>query len=97
MRIVTQNKKMDPSVTRKSDRASKGLPGNANSFSIPLVFFQCMHLFVGGARSNAVTISVVPNSCDLILLADIFFTSSTISFFFERFLLTLEHPENELT
>ncbi len=85
----------DSFLTRKSDRASIGLPGNSNSFLAPPASFQCMNLLVGGARFNFATISVVSDIWDSISLIDKFFTSSTISFCFGRFRLLRVHAKNE--
>lgn len=66
-------------ITLNRTRAGIGLPGKAKSFSTPPVSFQCINLFVGGAKSNVVIISLVSDSCAFISSPEIFFTSSTMS------------------
>lgn len=65
--------------TLKRKRAGIVLAGRANNFSTPPVSFQCISLFVGGARSRVVIMSLVSESWAFISSPDMFFTSSTIS------------------
>lgn len=67
-------------------------PGKEKSFSTPPVSFQCISRFVGGAKSNVATISVVSESWDFISSPDMLFTSSTTSFLFRLAFTVLSAP-----